>query len=78
MKYVGLTNDPEGRKQKHGNPSDWWQRSFSTESEARKWEEDMLAKPGYKGGTGGEGWRYGYTYTITPSTRQQIGVDVGC
>lgn len=70
MKYVGLTDDPERRMQEHGNPSDWWQRSFSTETDARNWEKGMLAKPGYKGDTGGEGWRYGYTYTITPSTQQ--------
>lgn len=70
MKYVGLTDDPKARKVEHGNPSDWWQRSFSTENEARQWEKDTLAKPGYRGGTGGEGWRYGYTYTITSSTRE--------
>lgn len=28
----------------------------------------MLSKPGYNGGTGGAGWKYGYTYTITSST----------
>ena len=56
MKYVGLTDNPSR------------QRSFTTESEARSWEKEMLAKPGYKGGTGGDGWKYGYTYTITSST----------
>lgn len=70
MKYVGLTDDPEERKQVHGNPVDWWQREFYSEREARAWEKEMLAKPGYKGGTGGEGWRYGYTYTITYLTRE--------
>ena len=70
MKYVGLTDDPDTRKQAHGNPSDWWQRSFSSESEARYWEEQMLAKPDYKGDVGGEGWKYGYTYTITNSTKE--------
>ena len=68
MKYVGLTDDPQQRREDHGNPTDWWQRSFHTESEARAWEKEMLAKPGYTGGPGGEGWRYGYTYTITSST----------
>lgn len=68
MKYVGLTDNPSRRKAEHGNPSDWWQRSFSKESEARVWEKLMIAKPGYKGGTGGDGWKYGYTYTITSST----------
>jgi len=70
MKYVGLTNNPQQRQEDHGNPVDWWQRSFSTESEARTWEKEMLAKPGYTGNPGGEGWRYGYTYTITSSTNQ--------
>lgn len=68
MKYVGLTDNLQERKEAHGNPADWWQRSFSTESEARRWEKQMLANPDYKGGSGGEGWRYGYTYTITNST----------
>jgi len=68
MKYVGLTDDPSRRKREHGNPSDWWQRSFITESIARKWEKEMLARAGYTGGTGGDGWKYGYTYTITSST----------
>ena len=70
MKYAGLTDDPETRKKAHGNPSDWWQRSFATEKEARQWEKEMLAKPGYKGGSSGEGWKYGYTYTITSTTKQ--------
>jgi len=68
MKYVGLTGNPQQRREDHGNPADWWQRSFDTESEARTWEKEMLAKPGYTGGPGGEGWEYGYTYTITSST----------
>ena len=70
MKYVGLTDDTQIRKQQHGNPSDWWQRTFQTEKEARDWEKDMLNRVGYKGGTGGAGWKYGYTYTITVSTRE--------
>ena len=70
MKYVGLTDDTERRKQEHGNPSDWYERSFSSEEEAREWEKMMLEKIGYEGGTGGEGWKYGYTYTITPNTKE--------
>lgn len=69
MKYVGLTDAPETRKAAHGNPSDWWQRGFDSEAEARQWEKGMLARPGYTGGGGGQGWRYGYTYTITDTTR---------
>jgi hypothetical protein len=70
MKYVGLTDDPAARKVAHGNPPDWSQRKFDSEKEARQWEKDMLAKPGYRGGDGGQGWRYGYTYTITSTTKQ--------
>ncbi len=69
MKYAGLTDNPVRRRQEHGNPPDWWQRTFTTESEARQWEKEKLAQ-GYQGGTGGDGWRYGYTYTITPQTKQ--------
>lgn len=72
MKYVGLTDKPSDRKAAHGNPSDWWQRDFKSEKEARQWEKDTLAKPGYKGGTGGAGWKYGYTYTISSSTREDV------
>lgn len=70
MKYVGLTDDPQQRREEHGNAVDWWQKRFSTESEARMWEKEMLAKPGYTGGLGGEGWKYGYMYTITSSTSE--------
>lgn len=70
MKYVGLTDDQQVRKQQHGNPPDWWYKTFSSEKEAREWEKDMLAKPNYMGGPGGAGWKYGYTYTITPYTRE--------
>ena len=61
-RYAGLTDDPNRRKGEHGNPSDWWQRSFSNEREARDWEKDMHSK-GYRGDTGGAGWRYGYTFS---------------
>lgn len=62
-RYVGLTDDPNRRKTEHGNPTDWWQKGpFSTEREARDWEKDMLSK-GYRGDTGGAGWRYGYTFS---------------
>ncbi len=70
MKYVGLTDTPEVRKAQHGNPPDWTQRKFETEKAARAWEKELLAKEGYKGGTGGEGWKYGYTYTITKDTKE--------
>lgn len=70
MKYVGLTDDPATRRIAHGNPPDWWERSFLTEKDARDWERAMSATPGYTGGGGGEGWRFGYVYTITAYTKQ--------
>lgn len=70
MKYVGLTDNPSRRKTEHGSPSDWTQQSFYSENEARTWEKRMISLPGYRGGTGGDGWRYGYIYTITPNTVQ--------
>lgn len=66
-KYVGLTDDPARRKREHGDPIDWSHRRFANEGEARSWERRMLAS-GYQGGPGGQGWRYGYTYTITHRT----------
>jgi len=69
-KYAGLTDDPKQRKQDHGNPSDWAVvKTFSTENEARNWEKAMH-NTGYKGAGGGAGWKYGYTYSITSTTRE--------
>jgi hypothetical protein len=68
-KYVGLTDDPARRRAEHGYPADWRQRQFTTEPEARNWEQQMLAAS-YQGGCGGQGWRYGYTYTITSLTSE--------
>ena len=66
MKFVGLTDDPAKRKVEHNNPSDWTQRSFSTEEEARKWAKELLERPEYETGPGDLGWRFGYTYKIRP------------
>jgi hypothetical protein len=68
-KYVGLTDDLARRQREHGNPIDWKQFQFTSESEARTWEQRMLAT-GFRGGPGGQGWHYGYTYTITAQTTQ--------
>ena len=70
MRYAGLTNDPERRKQEHGNPNDFKiVQKFDRESDARAWEKKILAQ-GYEGDTGGKGWRYGYTYSISKRTKQ--------
>lgn len=71
MRYAGLTDDPRRRKKDHGNPSDFKVvREFSTESDARKWEKDLLAQ-GYKGDTGGAGWHYGYTFSKTSRLKRK-------
>ena len=70
-RYVGLTDDPERRRNEHNNPPDWRiERRFTSEREARQWEANELSRPGHCGGTGGEGWHVGYKYTVTPSTRE--------
>jgi len=70
MRYAGLTDDPQRRKTEHGNPADFRVvRQFSSEQEARAWEKQMLAQ-GYAGDTGGAGWKYGYTYSVTSRTEQ--------
>ncbi|NPU85517.1 MAG: hypothetical protein HPY65_13655 [Syntrophaceae bacterium] len=70
MKYAGLTDDPERRRQEHGNPKDFLVvMEFESERVARLWEVAML-RQGYKGDTGGKGWKYGYTYSVTPKTKE--------
>jgi hypothetical protein len=70
--YVGLTDDPDRRRKEHGSPPDWQQTAtaFNTEAEARAWEAKYVGKPGYQGGSGGGGWRYGYWYAISPQAKQ--------
>ena len=70
MIFAGLTDDPARRKEEHSNPTDWKQRTFPTEAEARKWLKELLEKPEYETGAGDLGWRYGYTYKIRPWTRE--------
>ena len=65
MRYAGLTDDPVRRKKDHNYPKDFRVvHKFASEKEARKWEKDMLTQ-GYKGDTGGAGWQYGYTFSVT-------------
>ncbi len=68
-KYVGLTDNPTRRKGEHANPPDWVQMEFQSEPQARLWEKLKLGE-GHQGGPGGDGWRFGYMYTITPYTRE--------
>ncbi len=69
--YVGLTDDPERRREEHNNPPDWRvERQFASEGEARAWEKRELSRPGHCGGVGGSGWRYGYKYTVTSKTHE--------
>lgn len=70
-RYVGLTDDPEQRRQQHGYPGDWWQTGpFKDETTARNWEKARIAE-GFVGGPGGKGWRWGYVYTITAETVEE-------
>ena len=67
--YVGLTDEPARRRQEHGRPAGWSETGPGTsEAAARAWEAEYVGRPGYQGGPGGAGWRYGYWYTITPQT----------
>lgn len=69
--YVGLTDDPERRKQEHNNPRDWKiEKRFASEAEARTWERGEISRPGHCGGGGGSGWRFGYEYIVTSSTQE--------
>ncbi|MDP8209012.1 MAG: hypothetical protein P9L92_20280 [Candidatus Electryonea clarkiae] len=70
--YVGLTDDPEKRKELHGNPEDWeLMDPFENEREARNWE--MLKRiSGFKGGERTGEWKYGFIYTITIKTNESI------
>ena len=64
-KFVGITNQPMLTKKAHGDPKDWWQMLFDKEDKAREWQKRMAEKDGFVDGEIGEGWRYGYTYTIS-------------
>ena len=69
--YAGITDNPNRRKQEHGNPSDWQVlRSFSNEKEARDWVTWMHQAGYYGAGRHSPGWLFGYTYTITPETHE--------
>lgn len=69
--YVGLTDDPDRRREEHNNPRDWSiEGRFTSEREARAWETRESSRPGHCGGGGGSGWRYGYKYTVTHTTRE--------
>ena len=70
MKYVGLTDDPQDARRQHGCPADWWTCRFNTESDALQWREDLEHVPGYVVGSAIEAAQHGYTYTITPKTKQ--------
>ncbi len=65
MMYVGLTDDPDQRKKEHKDPPDFKVlKEFTSESEARKWEMDMIEQ-GYKNAREGKEWHYGYICSIT-------------
>lgn len=49
---IGITDDPDRRKQEHGNPVSWHQWDAVTESSARRVESYFLDKD-MKGAPGG-------------------------
>ena len=65
MRYAGLTDNPDARRIAFGNPADWIQYRFADEEEARAWEEKVQRGPGFKCGIADEGWRFGFTFTMT-------------
>jgi hypothetical protein len=74
--YVGLTDDPQRRREEHGDPTDWQQTGpFPQQAAAHEWERQQIRLRGRQGGRDGTGWKFGYWYTITPDTRQQQGLE---
>ena len=51
---IGVTDDPDRRRQEHGNPSGWYQWDTNSEKVARN-IEDYFLKKGMGGGSGGGG-----------------------
>lgn len=51
---IGVTDNPDRRKQQHNNPPDWHYWNASTEDEARRIEKYFVDK-GCKGSGGGGG-----------------------
>jgi hypothetical protein len=65
--YIGLTDNPLKKKLQHGSPEDWCQTGpFISEQAAKDWKKQYLGKPGFRVKPGGEGWKYGYWFKITP------------
>ncbi len=51
---IGVTDNPDRRRQEHGNPSGWYQWHTDSEQVARN-VEDYFIKKGMFGGSGGSG-----------------------
>ena len=52
--YIGVTDDPIGRRTEHGNPTTWFRWRSDSESESREIEKIFLDL-GMNGGSGGLG-----------------------
>lgn len=72
MIFVGLTNSPMRCRLDRGKPTDWIQRRFSSEPEARQWLAMMAAKEGLTTSESlhSDDWQFGYVYTITLATKE--------
>ncbi len=51
---IGVTDNPDRRREEHGNPSTWYQWNADCEQVARNVEAYFIEE-GMKGGTGGGG-----------------------
>ncbi len=71
--YLGLTDDPDQEKPRHGNPPDWAVHGpFATEQEARAWLQLERARLGDLAivDSSNTGWRRGYSYGIRSPARE--------
>lgn len=64
LTYIGLTDDPEGCKRRHGHPRTWRVTEFSSRESAAGWLKYFLENTDYRITSDPEAWRYGYSYSL--------------
>ncbi len=62
--YIGLTDDPQGRRGEIENPLEWGTKVFDSEDEAKSWKAKFLAKSGYVEDNPGSNGLVGYWYKV--------------
>ena len=66
--FVGLTDDPIRRRRELGDPPDWIvEHWFWKESEAQAWARAEAQRPEHSPAPTGNGWRFGYKFTVVES-----------